>query len=83
MLDISSIQELLHKTSEIQWNITGTLPEKLKKKKKKIVFFYPITQKNLKICYFWGYFGGLETNVEFNAFYNFVNFWKFKSLSFG
>ena len=32
MLNISSIKELLHKPSEIQWNITGTLPEKLKRK---------------------------------------------------
>ena len=32
MLNISSIKELLHKPSEIQWNITGTLPEKLKSK---------------------------------------------------
>ena len=30
MLNISSIKELLHKPSEIQWIITGTLPEKLK-----------------------------------------------------
>ena len=30
MLNISSIKELLHKSSEIQWNITGTLPGKLK-----------------------------------------------------
>ena len=32
MLNISSIKELLHKPSEIQWNITGTLPGKLKRK---------------------------------------------------
>ena len=32
MLDISSVKELLHKPSEIQWNITGTLPGKLKRK---------------------------------------------------
>ena len=32
MLNISSLKELLHKSSEIQWNITGTLPGKLKKK---------------------------------------------------
>ena len=30
MLNISSITELLYKPSEIQWNITGTLPGKLK-----------------------------------------------------
>ena len=32
MLNISSIKELLHKPSEIQWNITRTLPGKLKRK---------------------------------------------------
>ena len=32
MLNISSIKELLHKSSEIQWNITETLPRKLKRK---------------------------------------------------
>ena len=32
ILNISSIKELLHKPSEIQWNITGTLPGKLKRK---------------------------------------------------
>ena len=31
MLIISSIKELLHKPSEIQWNITGSLPGKLKR----------------------------------------------------
>ena len=32
MLNISSIEELLHKPSEIQWNITGAVPGKLKRK---------------------------------------------------
>ena len=32
MLNISSIKKLLHKPSEIQWNITGTLQGKLKRK---------------------------------------------------
>ena len=32
MLNIPSIKELLHKPSAIQWNITGTLPGKLKRK---------------------------------------------------
>ena len=32
MLNISSIKELLHKPLEIQWNIIGTLPRKLKRK---------------------------------------------------
>ena len=32
MLNISPIKELLHKPAEIQWNIAGTLPGKLKRK---------------------------------------------------
>ena len=32
MLNISSIKELLYKPSEIQWNVTGTQPRKLKRK---------------------------------------------------
>ena len=32
ILNIFSIKELLHKPSEIQWNIIGTLPGKLKRK---------------------------------------------------
>ena len=54
------------------WNST-------RKTKKKIAFFYPITpwnQKNVRICYFWGYFGGLETSMEFNAFLRFCEFLK-------
>ena len=32
MLNISPMKELLHKPSEIQWNIAGTLPGKLNRK---------------------------------------------------
>ena len=32
MLSSSSIKELLHKPAEIQWNITETLPGKLRRK---------------------------------------------------
>ena len=56
-------KELLHKLSEIQWNITGTLPGKLKR-----IFFLgfilqditPWNHKNVRNCYFGGYFGGPE-----------------------
>ena len=70
ILNISSIKELLHKPSEIQWNITETLPGKLK-----IIFFglyptryYPLKSLKRKKLLFWGYFGGQGTNVEFNGF---------------
>ena len=43
MLNISSIKELLHKPSEIQWNITGTLPE----------YYPPKSWKHDKLL-FWG-----------------------------
>ena len=67
MLNISSMKELLQKPSEIQWNITGTLPGKLKRK---ICWALSckISQKHEKLQ-FWGYFRGLETNVEFNGFF--------------
>ena len=32
MLNVSSIKEPLHQPSGIQWNVTGTLPGKLKRK---------------------------------------------------
>ena len=67
MLNISSMKKLLQKPSEIQWNITGTLPGKLKRK----IYWAlscKISQKHEKLQ-FWGYFWGLETNVEFNGFF--------------
>ena len=71
ILNISSIKELLHKPSEIQWNITGTLPTKIKRT---IIGLHPTryfplkSQKREKLL-FLGYFGGLGTNVEFNGFF--------------
>ena len=45
MLNISSIKELLPKPSEVQWNITGTLPKKLKEK---LLGLYPTRYYLLK-----------------------------------
>ena len=64
-VNIPSIKELLHKPSEIQWNITRTLPGKLKGH-----FFFglilqgitPRNHKKVRNYYFWGYFGDLGTN---------------------
>ena len=56
MLNISSIKKLLHKPSEIQWNLTGTLSWKLKQK-----FFglyptryYPLKSQKCEKLLFWG-----------------------------
>ena len=86
MLNISSIKELLHKPSEIQWNITGTLPGKLKRK-----FRGPLTYKILpleiiktgEIAILGGTLGAWEPMWNSMVFYDFVNFWKFQPLSFG
>ena len=78
MLNISSIKELLHKPSEIQWNTTGTLPGRLKRN---FLWFYPTryyslkSQKTWDIAIFWGNLG-LGTNVEFNDFLWFCKFLK-------
>ena len=77
MLNIFSIKELLHKPSEIQWNITGILPGKLKRKIFMGFILQDITpwnQKNMRnffFFFFWGgaYFWGLGTNVELNGFF--------------
>ena len=70
MLNISSIKELLHKSSEsskYDWNSTR------KTKNKSFLDFIlqyvtPRNHKNVRNCYFGGYLGGLGTNVEFNGF---------------
>ena len=82
MLNISSIKELFHKPSEIQWNITGTLPGKLKRKISWALILQHITpwnHKNMRNCYFFlggGYFVDVGTNVEFNDFVWFCEFLK-------
>ena len=78
MLNVPSIKELLHKPSEIQWNIAGTLPGKLQRK---IYWAFSYMILPLKITKMWdiailGYFGGLRTNAEFHGFlwfYGFLN----------
>ena len=92
MLKMSSIKELLYKTSEIQWNITETLPEKLKRKISWALpckILPPEITKKWGIAFFggWvgkgvGYFGGLGSNVEFNGFSWFYEFLKFPASIF-
>ena len=85
MLNISSIKELLYKPSEVQWNITGTLPEKLKRK-----ITWALSYKILppEITKMWGIaisegiWGAWEPMWNSMVFYDFLNFWKFQSLSF-
>ena len=91
MLNIFSIKELLHKPSEIQWNITGILPGKLKRK----IFIgfilqdiTPWNHKNMRNFFFFLGGGGVllgpgnQCGIEW-FFYDFVNFWNFQPLSFG
>ena len=82
MLNISSIKELLHKSSEIQWNITETLPRKLKRK-----ISWALSYKILppEITKMWeiAILGAWEPMWNSMVFYDFVNFWKFQSFSFG
>ena len=80
MLNISSIKELLHKPSEIQWNITGTLPGKLKRKISWDLPYKvlpPEIRKTWEIAIFGGTLGSWEPMWNFMVFYDFVSFWKF------
>ena len=86
MLSIPSIKELLHKPSEIQWNITGTLPGKLKRKISWALSYKilpPEITKMWEIAILGGTFGTWEPMWNSMVFYDFVNFWKFQPLSFG
>ena len=80
MFNISLIKELLRKLSDIQWDITATLPGKLKRKISLdfiVLDIIPWNHKNLRNCYFGGgYFVGLGTNVELNGFLWFCEFLK-------
>ena len=83
MLNIYSIKELLHKTSKIHSNITGTLPRKLKRKiywALSYKIFPPEITKTWEIDFFFGgggwYSGGQGTSVEFNGFWWFCKFLK-------
>ena len=72
MLNISSIKELLHKPSEIQWNITETLPGKLKRK---IYWAFsckilsPEITKTWEIAIFWGTLGAWDGISESFSLY--------------
>ena len=61
---------MLHKPSEIERNITGTLPGKLNGKISWAypTRYYPLKSQKLEKLLFWGYFEGLRTNVEFHGF---------------
>ena len=49
MLSSSSIKELLHKPAEIQWNITETLPGKLRRKISWALSFEILPPENTKM----------------------------------
>ena len=86
MLNISSIKELLHKSSEIQWNITETLPRKLKRKISWALSYKilpPEITKTREIAISGGTLGAWELMWNSMVLYDFVNFWKFEPLSFG
>ena len=86
----SSTKELLHKPSEIQSNITGTLLAKLN-----IIFFFlggggfilqditPWNNKNVRNCYFLGTLGAWEPMWNSMVFYDFVNFTSFSLYHLG
>ena len=68
MLNSSLIKNLLHKPAEIQWNITKTLPGKLKRKIS-WSFFYKILPPEIpKMCKI--------ANVELHGFLRFYEFLK-------
>ena len=79
MLNISSIKKLLHKPSEIQWNITATLPGKLKRKTSWVLsykIFPPEITKMWELLFLVILWGPGNTNVEFNGFLWFCEFLK-------
>ena len=75
MLNILPIKELLRKPVEIQWNVAGTLPGKLKRN---ILgaFSYKTLPPKIKKMLEMAIFGGLGTNVEFQGFLWFYEFLK-------
>ena len=76
MLNISSIKELLHKSSEIQWNITETLPRKLKRKISWALSYKILPPEITKTWYFWGYLGAWEPVWNSIVFLWFCEFFK-------
>ena len=84
MLNISSIKELLHKPEKILWNITGTLPGKLKRKIS-WALSYKILPPEITKTWEIAVFGVLwrpqnQCGISW-FFYDFMNFWKFQPLS--
>ena len=76
----------VNKPSEIQWNITGTIPRKLERK---LLGLYPTrynplkSQKREKLLFtevLWG--PANQCGIQW-FFYDFINFWNFQPLSFG
>ena len=84
MLNVFSIKELFNKPLEIQWNITGTLPGKLK-------LFWALSYKILppeitktsESAVLGSNLGAIESMWNSVVFYDFVNFWNCQLLSFG
>ena len=84
MLNISSIKELLHKPSEIQWNMTETLLGKVKRKISCALSYKmlpPEITKTCEIAILGDNLGNWEPMWNSMFFYDFVNFWKFQSLN--
>ena len=76
-MNISSIKELLHQPLEIQRNITGTLPGKLKRKISWALSYKilpPEITKMREIAILGGTLGAWEPMWNFMLFYDFVNF---------
>ena len=83
MFNIFSIKELLHKSSESQWNITGTLPGKLKRKISWTLSYKilpPEITKTWEIAILGVTLGTWEPMWNSMVFYDFVNFWESFSL---
>ena len=84
--DISLIKELLHKPLEIQWNITGTLPRKLKRKFWGALSYKilpPEIAKTWEITICGGTSGAWKPMCNSMVFYDFVNCETFQPLCFG
>ena len=64
------MKKLLHKPAEIQRNIAGTLPGKLKRKISRVLSYeiLPLKSQKCEKLVFLEYFGDLNSNVEFHCF---------------
>ena len=80
------MKELLHKPLELQWNITGTLTGKLKRKISWALSYkilLPEFTKPWEVAFFGGSLATNESMWNSMISYDFVNVWKFPPLSFG